>query len=77
MVVKHVVTEQMPCACVAHMLHQIVRKMCERSVSSTVRAHSQEIIGHRDCFTAAVKHLSCALALILFACMAQWLFSTK
>jgi hypothetical protein len=42
----------------------MVRKMRERSISFTVRAHSQEIIGRRGCFTAAAKNRPCALALI-------------
>jgi hypothetical protein len=37
--------------------------MSERSVSFTVRAQSQEIIGRSGCFTAAAKNHPCALDL--------------
>jgi hypothetical protein len=62
MVVENV-TEQMPRAFVARTLHQVVRRMRERSVSFAVRAHSQEIIGRRGSFTATAKNRSYALAL--------------
>jgi len=52
MAVKHVVTEQVPRACVAHTLRQIVSKTC---ASFAFRAQSQEIIGRCGCFTASAK----------------------
>ena len=56
MVVKHVVTGQMPRAYVTHTLTEPDLEQNVRTcVSFDVLALSQEIIGRRGCFTAVVK----------------------
>ena len=51
MVVKRVVTEEMPRGCVAHTLTAPDR---EENVRTWHFFHSQEIISHCGCFTAVV-----------------------
>jgi len=59
----HKATDSTKSILTQHTLHQIVRKMWERSVSFTVPAYGREIVGGHGCSTAAVKNRPCVLAL--------------